>query len=75
MKRTQFYLPEDLFKTLEIEAKKGKRAIADLTRELLLEALKKRKTRRKNIFLDLAKMAGTGPKDLSSNYKKYLFGK
>ena len=75
MKRAQFYLPEELYQLLEIEAKKEKRAVADLTRELLIESLAKRKAQKKNIFIELAKTAGRGPKDLSTKYKEYLFGK
>jgi hypothetical protein len=78
MKRTQFYLPEDLYRILEIEAKKEKRPVADLTRRLLLESLEKRRTHKKNIFLELAKIAGKGsaktPINLSTRYKEYLYG-
>ena len=73
MKRTQFYIPEGLYQQLEIEAKAEKRAIADLVRELLNSALKQRKKTKKNIFADFAKLAEVGPKDLSTNYKKFLF--
>ena len=73
MKRTQFYIPEGLYHQLEIEAKAEKRAIADLVRELLNSALKQRRKTRKNIFADFAKMAGLGPKNLSVNYKQFLF--
>jgi len=75
MKRAQFYLPEELYQLLEIEAKKEKRAVADLTRELLIESLAKRKAQRSNIFLELEKIAEPGPKYLSIKYKKYLFNK
>lgn len=75
MKRTQFYLPEELYQILAIEAKREKRPVAELTRELLSEALEKRGPKRKNIFLELAKTAGRGPRDLSTKYKEYLFGK
>ena len=79
MKRAQFYLPENLYQILELEAKKEKRAVADLTRQLLFESLKKRRSSRKNIFLDFAKIAGKGsaktPVNLSAKYKDYLYGK
>jgi len=78
MLRTQVYLPEELDRELKLLAKKENKAVAKLIRELLHDGLVKRKRRKKNAgdtLLEIAKLVGKGPKDLSSNLFDYLYGK
>lgn len=76
MKRTQFYLPQDMYQDLAFVAQKEAKKVAEVVRELLEESLQVRKMRRKtNVFRELAKIAKAGPRDLSTSYKDYLFGK
>ncbi len=76
MKRTQFYLPQEMYQELALEAKRETKKVAEIVRELLDESLRTRRTNRKtNVFAQLAKIAKAGPKNLSITYKDYLFGK
>jgi len=78
MLRIQVYLPEELDRELKLLAKKESKAVAKLIRELLHDGLVKRKRRKKNAgdtLLEIAKLVGKGPKDLSSNLFDYLYGK
>lgn len=76
MKRTQFYLPQEMYQELALEAKKEAKKVAEIVRELLSESLRTRKAKTKtNVFVQLAKIAKVGPKNLSATYKEYLFGK
>lgn len=76
MKRTQFYLPQDMYQELALEARKEAKKVAEVVREILSESLRTRKTKRiTNVFAQLAKIAKVGPKNLSMTYKEYLFGK
>ena len=75
MKRTQIYLPEETHQTLVLEAKKEKRSMAEVARELIDKGLEAKKTEtRVNIFEIMAKSAKEGPADLSTSYKEYLYG-
>lgn len=77
MLRTQVYLPEELDQDLKLLAKKEEKAVAELIRELLREGLARKKRKRKNAgdtLLDIAKLAGKGPGDLSTNLFDYLYG-
>lgn len=77
MLRTQVYLPEELDQDLKLLAKKEEKAVAELIRELLREGLARKKRKRKNAgdtLLDIAKLAGKGPRDLSTNLFDYLYG-
>jgi len=76
MKRTQFYLPAEMYQELVLEARKEAKKVAEVVREILSESLRMRKAKRRiNVFTQLAKIAKTGPKNLSTAYKEYLFGK
>lgn len=73
MKRTQFYLPYEMYQELALEAKREARKVAEVVRDLLAESLRAQKAKRKiNVFKELSKIAKTGPKDLSATYKNYL---
>lgn len=76
MKRTQFYLPQEMHQDLALEAKKEAKKVAEIVRELLGESLRIKKIKKRtNVFIQLAKIAKAGPKNLSTTYKDYLFGK
>lgn len=65
-----------MYQELTLEAKKEAKKVAELVRELLGESLKAKKAKRRiNVFAQLAKVAKAGPKNLSTTYKEYLFGK
>lgn len=76
MLRTQIYLPEELRQELKLLAMKEAKTTAEVIRRLLKEGLKKQKKKSTGTFLEeLASMAGRGPKDLSSNFSDYAYGK
>jgi len=76
MIRTQVYLTEDLYHEIRLTAIREKKAKAEVLRELLKASLYKR--RKKGgagaALLRIAKLGGKGPKDLSKNIDKYLYG-
>lgn len=76
MIRTQVYLPKDLYQQVDIVSRKENKAKAAIIRELLAVGLRKKKSqiKVKEAFLELAKIAGEGPKDLSSHLDDYLYG-
>jgi len=81
MIRTQVYLPKDLYRHIDLVAKREKKAKAQVIRDTLEEGLKKKKTSKNagHVLLEIAAMAKTynwkGPKDLSTNIDKYLYEK
>jgi predicted DNA-binding protein len=75
MIRTQVYLPKDIYQDIRLTAKKEKKPAAKLIRELLENALenKKQQANAGKALLELAKIGGKGPRDLSTNLDKYLY--
>ena len=77
MIRTQIYLPKQLYQTIDLVAKKEKKAKAQVIREVLEEGVKSKQGNAGAELLKLAKMAKKynwkGPKDLSQNIDKYLY--
>ncbi|OGM68481.1 hypothetical protein A2975_03100 [Candidatus Woesebacteria bacterium RIFCSPLOWO2_01_FULL_44_14] len=78
MIRTQVYLPEDLYQELRLLARREEQPAAKVIRDLLKNGLKKRvKSKKRNagdLLLEIAKIGARGPKDLSVNHDKYLYG-
>lgn len=78
MIRTQMYLDDKLYKALKQLAKKKKKSMAEVTRELLEEAVEKKTTTDTSgikvlqRLIDL-KLTG-GPNDLAKNHDHYLYG-
>lgn len=82
MLRTQIYLPEELSQELKLLAYKEGKPTAVIIRKLLKTGLVHQQKKRKNagqVLLDLAalgkKLKVKGPKDLSSNFFDYAYGK
>lgn len=77
MIRTQVYLPKDLYYTIQLIAKREKKAKAAIIREVLEKGIEeKHKTQSLGeALLELSKIAykGKAPKDLSTNHDKYLY--
>lgn len=78
MIRTQIYLPEDLYREIDIAATKEKKPKAHIIRDALKKGLaKKRQETIGEAFLRLSKLGkelnARGPKDLSVNHDKYLY--
>lgn len=80
MIRTQMYLPKELYQSVSLVAKREKKTKAEVIRKALEEGLKKT-SRTKNagdVLLEIARVAeklnAKGPKDLSQNIDKYLYG-
>ena len=76
MLRTQIYIPENIHQKVKIIANLQNKSMADLIRRLIISGLIKEEKRIKPKSLDaIAKLNITGgPKDLSSNMDKYLYG-
>ena len=79
MIRTQVYLPKDLYRHIDLVAKRAKKTKAQIIRDTLEEGLKKKKSYKNagHVLLEIAAMAKKyqwrGPKDLSTNHDKYLY--
>lgn len=72
-------LPEEEKLGLELLAMQNQLTLTDIARTAIKEYLKKQKTKgQPNLLLELSKIGEEsgipGPKDLSANYKKYLYG-
>lgn len=77
MIRTQLYFPEELYLELKNLAERERKSLAELVR-LFVRLGISRQQRAKNpakVFLKIASYASKGPKDLSQNLDKYLYGK
>lgn len=78
MIRTQIYLPKELYQEIGWLAKKEKKAKAQVIREALEKDVKKRQGSVGKALLELAELGKKlnlrGPKDLSINHDKYLYG-
>ncbi|HEY5600529.1 MAG TPA: ribbon-helix-helix protein, CopG family [Patescibacteria group bacterium] len=79
MIRTQIYLPKDLYRDIDIAAKREKKAKAEIIRRAIKKGLGKKETGKDtgHALLKIAAMAKKynwkGPKDLSKNIDKYLY--
>lgn len=74
MIRTQIYLPKDLYRNIDIAAKRERKAKAAVIREVLEEGFAQKQGNAGKALLRLAKMAVKGgPPDLSANIDKYLY--
>jgi len=77
MIRTQVYLPKDLYRNIDLIAKREKKAKAKIIREALEKSLAQKQGNAGNVLLRIAKLAkklnSKGPKDLSANIDKYLY--
>ncbi len=75
MIRTQVYLTEDLYTRIQLEAKRGQKKAAEVVRELLQKGLiRQKKQTLGNALLELSKIGAKGPRDLSTNHDRYLYG-
>lgn len=77
MIRKQIYLTEDIDNELTTLARREKKSVAQLLREILEKSLRTQKKTRSGaeVLLELAKNASKkGPKDLSTNLFDYLYG-
>ena len=76
MIRTQVFLPEETYQYIKIRALREKKPAAQIVRETL-QAGMRQSTKKQNAgatLLQLAKLKGRGPKDLSKNIDQYLYG-
>lgn len=74
MTRMHIPISKDLKMQLELRAKREKKSIAELAREILSENMKKNRPNAGEVLLKLAdKAAKEGPSDLSTNIDKYLY--
>ncbi|HVF69799.1 MAG TPA: hypothetical protein VNA13_04535 [Xanthomonadales bacterium] len=78
MQRTQMYLDESLRRDLISLAKREKKSMAELARDILKEGVKKKKnvdTSGMAVMLSLLEIkAKGGPRDLAKNLDHYLYG-
>lgn len=77
MLRTQIYIPEPIHQTAKYLAQVQNESLASLLRRLITEGIKeeKKKISPKSLSpLTKLNIKG-GPKDLSANLDKYLYGK
>jgi len=77
-KRTQIYLPFEIFGALKKEARAEKKSIAQVIREAIVNYLEERRVRKIDWKNDpITKMIGKGHaevNDLSINHDHYLYG-
>lgn len=76
MIRTQVYLTEDLVQGIKLATYRRGQAEAAVIRDLIRIGLKKEQPKQNAgaAFLEFAKHAVPGPKDLASNMFEYLYG-
>ncbi len=76
MRRKQIYLTDTLEREINILSRKQERPKSEVIRELLEIGLKKKETKEapSEILLKIAAKAAPGPGDLSTNFKRYLYG-
>lgn len=75
MIRTQLYITKQLYRDINLIAKKEKKPAAQVIRELLTDSIgqKKQQTSIGKALLKLTEVKGKGPADLSVNIDKYLY--
>lgn len=72
---THLYLDSHLHRKIYLLAKLKKLSMAEVVREILAENIDKKKAKKvgSRLLEKLSRYKVRGPKDLSGNYKKYLF--
>lgn len=81
MLRKQLYINEDLDREIKLLALKQSKAEAEVIRELMYKGLKKIPARTKkfttpaDFLLHMVSYKAKGPRDISANLDKYLYGK
>jgi metal-responsive CopG/Arc/MetJ family transcriptional regulator len=79
MIRTQVYLPEQLYKSIKLQARLEKKPAAQIIRDVLEEGIEAKKPTQTlgEALLGLAELGKklnlSGPTDLSTNIDKYLY--
>lgn len=77
MIRTQVYLPQELYQSIDLVARREKKPKAQVIREVLEAGVKTKQGNAGKTLLQVAAMAKKyqwkGPKDLSQNIDKYLY--
>lgn len=75
MIRTQVFLPEETYQYIKIRALREKKSAAQVIRDALHTGMKRSSSKQNagGALLQLAKLEGKGPKDLSKNIDKYLY--
>lgn len=80
MLRKQLYLSEELDREIKLQALKQQKAEAEVIRDLLYRGLKKTPRAKKkfktpaDFLLHMVSYNIKGPKDLSGNFDRYLYG-
>jgi hypothetical protein len=75
MQRINIYLPHDLRQRIQLRAERDKKPEAQVIRELVQKGIEAEQPRRvQHGLTSLAKLGIKGPKDLSQNIDKYLYG-
>lgn len=76
MFRTQIYLPEELHQLAKMEAQKEHESLAEFIRRCLEKGIQEKKAQAKLKHISQLSELGItgGPKDLSKNIDKYLYG-
>lgn len=77
MFRTQIYLPEELHQLAKLEAKKEHESLAEFIRRCLEKGIKEKKSQVPLKHISALSELGItgGPRDLSKNMDKYLYGR
>ncbi len=74
MIRTQIYIPENLYKQIQLMSEQNKISIAEGIRTLLKKGFSDYQPKSMgDELLKLSNIKGHGPSDLSSNVDKYLY--
>lgn len=76
-KRTQMYLPQDLFEELKSFAKRQHKSMAAIIREAISILLKRKENSnswKNDPLMKIVGKAKSKEKDLSVNHDKYLYG-
>lgn len=77
MIRTQVYLPKQLYQSIDLVAKRERKAKAQVIREVLEKGIEQKRGNAGKVLLEVTAMAKKhgwkGPKDLSTNIDKYLY--
>ncbi len=74
MLRTQIYIPEDLYRHIDLMAREEKKATAQVIRELLTDGLShKKKATIGNALLKLTQVKAHAPEDTSTKIDEYLY--
>lgn len=78
MKRTQIYLPHDLYAQLKAIAQQESTSVSEVVRKNLTDKIREKKHSGVNTLLSLAEIGKKwkikAPKDLSANLDYYLYG-